>query len=422
MSKFFSTIREDFRLIPIGVKLVVSVIFLRSLGWGFADPFYSIYLHQFINDYTVVGLFAGLMNLSALITIIPLMRLSEKIKEKTIIQDGELLYFFVLISFVMSGIFKSIPLLIISILFAGIAQTFVVIGTETYIRKYGAPGKTRPFALYIAMDYSGWILGMFIASFTVQHYSLNSMFLFIIPSVIASFFILPRIHEKGLSSIIAGFKRYLHTGKDFINIMKDFKEVNSKMIFFLVLAFFDAVVYMFSYIFIPLLGLSINMSLNSIALLMAAMYFPFILSFFFTELFEKFRMMNLIAIALFVGAASFITLYFVADKYGIVLIASVISLSMAIMRPIYNGALTRLSPRGMFGHITGLNNFVQKIGKILGPVITGLVADVYGLPTTFIIIGIIALGLGIISITLRSYDRLISPKFVSTDFPVAEAV
>jgi len=412
MPKIFGDIKNDYKQVPLGVKLIIFVIFLRTMGWGFADPFFSIYLYQFKNDYTVIGLFSGLLSLSALISIIPLLRLGDKMKEKIIISDGQLLYLFVIAGYVISGIFKNIPLLILTLLFNGIAQTFVVVGTEMYIEKYGAPGKARPFALYIAMDYLGWTLGMLIAAFTVRYYGLNYMFLFILPSIVSSFFILPRVSEKGIRSLFAGFRHYFHSSKDVLRVIRDFKDLNSKMLFFLVIAFFDGVVYMFSYIFIPLLGLSVNMSLSSVAILMAVMYFPFVLSFFFTEAFEKSSKMDIISIGLFIGAVSFTLLYFIVDKYGILILAATISLSMAIVRPLYSGAITRLSRPSMVGEMTGINSLVQRIGRVLGPVLTGVVADHYGLPTSFLMIAVIAFGLGSIALILRGYDYFISPNYL----------
>ena len=59
-------LKKDYRSIPIGIKLIVLVIFLRTFGWGFVDPFWSIYLNQFQNNYTAVGLLTSVMSFSAL--------------------------------------------------------------------------------------------------------------------------------------------------------------------------------------------------------------------------------------------------------------------------------------------------------------------------------------------------------------------
>ena len=136
----FHCLKKDHRSIPLGIKLIVLVIFLRALGWGFVDPFYSIYLNQFHENYTIIGLFASLLSFSALLATIPLIRLADKVKEAIIIGDGEVLYFFVIIAYVLAGIFQSIPLLILGLVFNGVAQTFISVGSETYIRKHDGEG------------------------------------------------------------------------------------------------------------------------------------------------------------------------------------------------------------------------------------------------------------------------------------------
>lgn len=393
--------------IPMGIKLIVFVVFLRTLGWGLVDPFYSLYLNQFHENYTVIGLLTSLLSFAALLAVIPLIRLADRVKEAIIIGDGEVLYFFVILAYVLAGVFKSIPLLILGLIFNGVAQTFIAVGSEAYIRKHDGEGRAGPFGFYVALDYFGWIIGMLIAAFTVQYYGLNMMFLFVMPSIIASFFILPHIHERGLKSLTKGFKKYFNSKNDVLELCKDCKKLDPRMIFFLIIAFFDGVIRMFSYIFIPLFGLSINLDLRSIALLMAVMYLPFIFSYFFSELSDRMRKMNVIATGLFIGAVSFISLYFIVQKAWVILLAATISLSMAIIRPAYNGAITRLTPRRMLGEVTGLNNFVERLGRILGPVLTGLIADFYGLPTAFLAIAGVAFVLGLASLVLHRYNCLV---------------
>jgi MFS family permease len=402
--------KRDLHSIPLGIKLIVLVIFLRTIGWGFIDPFYSIYLKQFSENYTVVGLFTALMSVTALITIIPLMRLADRVKEATIIRDGEVLYFFVVVSLILAGILISLPLLIFSLLLMGIAQTFVVVGTEAYIRKHNGHGKSGPFGYYVALDYLGWIIGMLIAAFTIQYYGFNWMFLFVLPSIFLSFLILPRIRERGVRSLLKGFKRYFHNGKDLLSIFEDCRLLDPKVIFFLVISFFDGMLRMFSFIFIPLFALSIDLSLKQIALLMVVMYLPFVFSFFISELSDRMKKMNVIAMGLFISAISFVLLYFIVDQMWVIILAAITSLSMAIIRPANNGAITRLTPRRMLGEVTGYNNFIDRAGRIVGPILAGFVADIYGLSITFLIIAIISLSLGMLSLALKGYELALNPE------------
>jgi MFS family permease len=395
---------KDYKDIPLGVKLLVLIIALRAFGWGFADPFFSLYLNQFTPDFALIGTLSSIMAFTALITIIPLMKITDKIQERVLIQDGEVLYLLVVFGYVLSGYFLSLPLLIFTLAVNGVAQTFVVVGTEAYIRKADGGGKSGPFGFYVAMDYLGWIIGMLIAAFTVAYYGLNTMFLFILPSIFLAFLILPRIHEEGLKSFVTGIRSYFHTRQDFVDLFSDFKALNPKTAFFLVLAFFDGVIRMFAYIFIPLFAVSLKLDLKAIAILSVVMYLPFIFSYFFSELSDTFNKMRMIAIGLFIGALSFVLLHFVVSQWWVIFFAALISLSMAIIRPAYNGALTRLTPRSKLGEITSIYNFVDRIGRIVGPILTGLIADHYGLKITFLVIAVSALALGLLSLSLRGYD------------------
>jgi len=239
-SKIIHTIGRDFKKIPFGIRLIVFVVFLRSFGWGFVDPYFSIFIETFGGNHTVLGLLVSSMGVVSLLTIIPLVRLVDKVKDSRIMEDGEVLYFFTILLYVLAGVFKSIPLLIFGFFLNGIAHPLVVVGAEAYIRKHSKVlGDSASFAYYTALDYTGWILGMVIAAFTIPFINLNLMFLFVLPSIVISFFLLPRIKEKGIRSFVHGLRIYFHKKNDLSRILSDFKGLNHRMIFFLMLSFFD---------------------------------------------------------------------------------------------------------------------------------------------------------------------------------------
>ncbi|MBU0727595.1 MFS transporter [Patescibacteria group bacterium] len=402
-----SYITKDLKRIPLGVKLVVLVIFLRTLGWGFADPFYSIFIESFSESYTVVGAFIALMSVISLLTVVPLMRLTDKVKDARIMEDGEFLYLITIILYMLAGFFRSVPFLVAAFIFNGVAHPLVVVGAESYIRKHGGRGgDARSFGFYTALSYTGWILGMVIAAFLVPYYSLNTMFLFVLPSILISFFILPKIKERGIKSLVRGFRRYFHKRQDFVDIFNDCKNLDRKTYFFLILAFFDGMIMMFTFVFIPLLALSLNLAFGKIALIMAVMYLPFIFSFFFSEAADRIKKMSMIAVGLFISAIAFILLSFVIHQLWVVILAAMTSLSLAIIRPAYNGMITSLTPRSILGEVTSLNNLFVKLGHIIGPIFTGYIADLYGIKFTFIIIALIALFLGIATLTLKGVKLL----------------
>jgi len=407
MFNFLKKISADTHSMPIGVKLIVFTVFLRSFGWGFVDPFYSIFVNKFSGSYAGVGGLVSILELTSVIAIIPLMRLADKMKDTAIMRDGEVLYIFAVGFYMLASLSGQIGFLIVAFILNGVAYPLVIVGAETYLRKYGSlGGETKTFSFYTAINYLGWILGMVIGAFTVQYYGFKWMFLFVLPGCIAGLLVLRHIHEDGLRSIIWGVRKYFHNGHDFTALFDDLKTLDKKAVFPLFLSFFDGIIVMFSYVFVPLLALSLNLSLGAISLLMAVMYFPFIFSFLFSELTDRLKRTHVIALGLCIGGFAFVLLSFIVGHVWVALLVALESASLAIIRPAYNGILTRLTPRRMMGEITGLNTMAMKIGYIVGPVLSGFIADEFSIQTAFFTIAIFAFILAAVTLSSKGYETL----------------
>jgi len=391
----------------VGVKLIVFVLFLRAFGWGFVDPFYSIFVDGFTENYTGVGTLIAVMNLTSLLVMLPLMRLAGKMKDTVIMRDAEVLYVISILFYLLAAYTGMLAVLFVAFILNGIAFPFIIVGAETYIRKHSRPEtQTKSFAFYTALNYLGWIMGMLIGAFTVQYYGLKLMFLFILPSVIAGFVVLKHIRERGLRSMFWGFKKYFHNGHDFNMIVENIKCLNPKTFFFLILSFFDGIIVMFSFIFIPLFALSINLNLREIALLMAVMYLPFIFSFIISEATDRLKRMDVIATGLLIGGVSFLLLSFIIDQLWIVALAAMTSLSLAITRPSNNGMISHLTPRRLMGEVTGLNNLAIRLGYVVGPVLSGIIADKYSIQVAFFTIAVFAFVLAGVTLFFRGFLAL----------------
>ncbi len=340
----FRTVFKDVADIPAGVKLISVLMALRTFGWGFADPFFSIFIQQFSGSYTAVGFFLSLMGFVALLTLVPLLRLADHVKDTQIFLDGQALYLLVAAGYTAAGFTHSVPVLVGTLMIHGIAQPMLLVGAEAYISKHSNGGSATAFGLYIAMDCLGWVLGMLVAAFTVQWYGLNYMFLFVLPSVFASLFLVSHIHDGGLKSYLAGLFKYFRHRSDFEALAADMRNLSPRALFLLAVSFFDGVVQMFSYVFIPLLAVSLRLGLKEIALLMAVMYLPFLFSFFFSEVADRFSRSVMIACGLLLTSAAFFLLRLMTDPAALVVLAALLSLSMAIVRPSTSGALARLTP------------------------------------------------------------------------------
>jgi len=407
MPNLFKKLSSDTKAFPTSVKLIVLVVFLRTFGWGFIDPFYSMYIDSFGDSYSSVGLLVALMNFVALLAVLPLLKLADKVQDTKIMRDGEVLYLFAVFFYVVAGLTGRVSLLIPGLALNGVGTALIVVGAESYIRRRSKRSlQTKTFAFFTAITYLGWVLGMLLGGMTVQYYGFTYMFLFLLPSMVVGFLILRRIHETGIKSLMSGLTKYFRRPKDFGFIIDDLKTLNPKTFFLLLLAFFDGVIVMFSYIFIPLFALSINLSLRNIAFLMATMYMPFVFSFVISEMTDRLKRMNVIAVGLFIGGIAFVLLTFIIDQLWVVLLAAMTSLSLAIIRPTYNGVLTQLTPRRMLGEITGLNKIAVRVGFIVGPVFSGFLADKYSIQAAFFLIAVFSFGLAALALVFKGYETL----------------
>lgn len=407
MGNLISKIKSDTKAIPLGVKLVVLVIFLRALGWGFVDPYFSIFVSEFTGSYAGVGSLISIMNFTSLLAIIPLVRLADKVKDTTIMRDGEVMYFFAITFYLLASSTGRLPFLILAFICSGIAYPFVIVGVEAYIRKRcNAKCTASSFGFYTALHYLGWISGMVLGAFGFQYYGFKYMFLFVLPSVIIGFYVLQNIKESGLKSLFSGITKYFHRREDFKAIAKDIKELNNRTFFIMLLAFFDGAIVMFTFIFIPLFAISLNLSLREVALLMAFAYMPFVFSYIISEATEQLKRINLITTGLFIGAISFVLLALVLDYTWVLVLTAINSLSLAIVRPAYNGMLTQLTPRRILGEVTGLNNIMMRLGYVIGPIVTGHFADKYSLQHAFVVMAIFAFFLATSCFLFRGIETL----------------
>jgi YNFM family putative membrane transporter len=163
---------------------------------------------------------------------------------------------------------------------------------------------------------------------------------------------------------------------------------------------------MFTYVFIPLFALSIDLGLKEVALLMALMHLPLSLSFVISELTDGAKRMNVIAIGLFIGGISFILLSVLVTQLWVAILAALTMLSLAIIRPAYNGMITLLTPRRYLGEVTSLNNVSLRLGYVVGPVLSGLIADRYSIQVAFLVIAIFAFILAILALFFKGFEVL----------------
>ncbi len=105
-------------------------------------------------------------------------------------------------------------------------------------------------------------------------------------------------------------------------------------------------------IFIPLFAVNLNLSLSQIFFIMGVMYLPYMLSFLFAEIADRFERITIAGIGLLFSAIPMFIMYYTTQDYLIAILSMFISLSLALINPAVEGIATAIVPHDKRGEIT----------------------------------------------------------------------
>lgn len=156
------------------------------------------------------------------------------------------------------------------------------------------------------------------------------------------------------------------------------------------------------FIFIPLIASQHHLNLSQIALIFAAMRFPFFFSFEFSILAEHSSLHRYLASRLCALAWLFIVIAYASGFLMILSTTFLIAICLAALRPVLGAYISRHMSHHHAGQITGLQEFFSRFWEVWGSLIFGLIASIWSMSVAFIIISVI---IALISfITYRMHD------------------
>lgn len=144
-------------------------------------------------------------------------------------------------------------------------------------------------------------------------------------------------------------------------------------------------------VFIPLFADEIGFGLNQISLLIGMMYLPYIFSFFFAEIADRYEKINVATGGLILASMTMFFMYFTTNNKMIAVFSSLIAVALALINPAVEGLITCLTPLHKRGEITGLSVFFHRGGKFFGPLILGFLASSKGIHCVFLVVSILAI-------------------------------
>ncbi|MBI5411599.1 MFS transporter [Candidatus Peregrinibacteria bacterium] len=397
-------VKKDFSEISSSVKVMGLMVANKYIGIGLIDPFYALFLGSLTNNYTAIGGMVSLMGLVSLFAVIPFARVADHVRTKFVVWHGLQLYCVVALLYFFAGVYHQIPLLILALILHGFAVVMVDTGAEVFIRRHAPFHKTaEAFGYLESVKNFGWVLGILLGGFLFPYYGFKGMFLAMVPCMLINSFLVKWVNDEGITSLLASLRRYSSHLRDFFGLFQDFHHLGRRIYFLYFITFFDGLVGVLTYTFIPLFARSLDLSYAGIALLMAVMYAPCIFSFLFAELADRLNKAGLIMVGLAIAVFTFVALFLVVSRFWVVLFSGLISVSMAIVRPAYNGLLSDFSPPKILGEVGSIQNFISRFAVMICPLFFGYIADVLSIRFVFLFTAGIAFALILLSLGMRGY-------------------
>jgi len=147
------TILQDFKSIPSSVKSLTLIVSIWIFGWGFIDPLFSLYLKSITPNYALIGIFASVASLTAILFVVPVGDIGDHIDSKIILKYGFLGYILSGILYFLAGKFTLLPLLIAGLVVNGALRPVVHVSARTYIKKKSPTKKASTFIGFYCMTF-----------------------------------------------------------------------------------------------------------------------------------------------------------------------------------------------------------------------------------------------------------------------------
>ncbi len=341
----------------------------------------------------------------------------------------------------MAGMKSSIPWLIVAVVLNGIASSMMFTTYRTlYGKKSQSHNRSKIFGVYFSSINMAYVIGALMSAVLVSYIVLPFMYLFIVIFALLSLlqdgkiqgFIKKKfstsrkkrdaklenveyeINEDmqsvkklmGKRGVISTFFREICSLAPWKKMFVALKSYGGPM--YVALASQALVSFMnyVGFLFIPIIAIENNLSLPHIAILFAVMRLPYIINVLIGSFGDKYSKKILITVLVLMSAMLYMLLGRMDGFTAIVGLSFGISLMIALLSPMTAALITGYAKPKDKGLMAGAQEFVSRIGEILGSLGFGALAAWIGIKVAFVSLGI---ALAVLSLYLLS-KKLINRK------------
>ena len=391
-------------VIPGKIRSISLSLMLFMLWWWLGtDTYFSIYIKEIVGNVWWVTAIWTILAAIKLFFVIPIWRMNDKVDIKYVLLIWKVLFVFCGLLLFLAWIYHSRVLLTLATILNWIANATTFTTYRSYYAKKSTKLDNGQISwIYFSALYITEVVWSLIAAILVKYLELPYMYLFIV-----IFSLISLLQDEKIKSILS--KQYNKTRKrfykrikkeskksdkvqdnmehdqkffgkkwlihSFINCCvssdnwKEIWEILHKYGWKMYSALWSCMLTNFlnyaSFLFIPIISAENYLSLSQIALVFAAMRFPYIVNVFAWKFWDKYSKKLLISITLVVVALLYILLWFSEKFYAILIITFLISLCIAILNPLSSALIISYTQPKDKWTITWVQEFVSRIWDII---------------------------------------------------------
>jgi len=392
-------IKKDFFSVPVSIRVVGFSLFVFILGRGLgADVFFSLYVQTIVDNVFLISIIGAILSLGKMFFSIPIGEIDDHANLKSVLFISKGLYVFVWMLYVLAGMYDSTLLLIISVVFNGLASAWLMTTYQTFIRKHTrATTRGRSFGFYFSVINLAYIVWALISAYLITVMDLHHLFIFIPIFGLVSLLTDNKLLSLSKKKIRAFLRKDMFLQKFFIEVLSfhairkvvgTLKTYSSRMYYALSFEFFFNLLNYVGFIFIPIVSIVNNLTLSQIAIVFAVMRIPYLIDFFIGNIADHMSKRKFLFIVLLFLSLLYILLGYSEWFRNIMTITFGISLWLSLMRPVISSYVSDCTRQEDEGTMTWVGEFIGKLWEIVGVILFGIISAMFGLQTSFVVIGI----------------------------------
>ncbi len=403
--------------LPLSIRTISFSLFLFIFWWWLgADTFFSIYIKNIVNDVLGVSLIGALFPLMRLLFSLPIWELNDNTDRKSVIFLSKMMYIICWLLFFFAGILKNPWILLGAVIFNGIASATLFITYESYIRStIDNSNSGHSWWFYFSSLNAALVIWAILSSLLIKWIDLPFLFLFIVLFTLISLFTdrkIPLIKKNEIKEIFSKkhfliqFIRKVFSFKPFVKTFSILKHEPRSFLYSLGFEWLFNILNYIWFLFIPLAAVANNLSLTQIALLFALMKLPYLTNFLTVSWSDRFNKKLFIAIILLLLSFLYAILAFDLSFLGIMTVSFWISIWLSIIRPIISSLISEHTTKNNTGSVTGVQMFIAGVWSIVGSIGFWIFSGIFGMKTTFFLVGISVFVLSIWGISKKMSYKL----------------